>query len=752
MSIVYPYLISTLDTLVHIDTRNILYTSSNILVYISTNSLTNGKITIRDIGGNSVYFEKYSIIISTIDNILFDDGSSSQIIQAPYGFLTINGNTRLRNWSLLDLYCDFSRGSADTITITSSLNVSSMFISSILCSGNISTQNMNVQSIPIQNNNILGTFSTLSTLIQESSYVRNSAMQTAFSNMQNTGYITLTSLNSNLENLANSQYISQPLISSLTLQSTITNLINSNIYISRNVPGSNNGLQYYTSGSSISSISSSTTCIYSVNPLYTILPSSINIISLVSETSRLIKNPNGIAIGKDGTIYITDSVKHIIIMINQPNNICSIIGGNSGSSGYLDGLTSLFNNPTGIAVYNNIIYIADTGNNRIRTLQYSNAGWIASTLSGNLLAGNNDGSGIYALFNSPQGLAIDDSGTFLYVADTLNNSIRRISLVSSPANAVTTMNWIPSNVFAPKAISIDSSGRIWILGQSRSDTITAIINVNIRSNRILLININDIKSVITAFAVYSDAPIFYHPITHKLYTFNQTKHLLSVDTSLVSIIIPNISFAITPINISFVSDCVSIGGSSTYVYGGSGYPSTQNGNGSFAYLSSLTYMAYSSSGTVYACDIGSGAIRIIKLNNFVSNVGININGNVVVSNIYASSINGVYTTGTLLGTAGLSDRRIKTNIRPISNALEKVVSLRGVRYREILEDIRYNIGFIAQEVEKVVPELIYTDETPEQGKSIFYGDITALLIESVKQLKDRLDALEPRVRKLCSPS
>jgi hypothetical protein len=67
---------------------------------------------------------------------------------------------------------------------------------------------------------------------------------------------------------------------------------------------------------------------------------------------------------------------------------------------------------------------------------------------------------------------------------------------------------------------------------------------------------------------------------------------------------------------------------------------------------------------VYATDIGLGAIRIIKLNNFVCNTDVNINGNVFLPNIYSSTINGVYTTGTLLGTAGLSDQRIKTNIQP----------------------------------------------------------------------------------------
>jgi hypothetical protein len=83
---------------------------------------------------------------------------------------------------------------------------------------------------------------------------------------------------------------------------------------------------------------------------------------------------------------------------------------------------------------------------------------------------------------------------------------------------------------------------------------------------------------------------------------------------------------------------------------------------------------------------------------------------------------------------GNSDRRLKENITPITQALEKIQSLQGVYYtRNDLEDKRRNIGFIAQEVEEVVPEVVFTDFTEDKIKSIAYQNLTALLTEGIKE-------------------
>ena len=81
-----------------------------------------------------------------------------------------------------------------------------------------------------------------------------------------------------------------------------------------------------------------------------------------------------------------------------------------------------------------------------------------------------------------------------------------------------------------------------------------------------------------------------------------------------------------------------------------------------------------------------------------------------------------------------SDESIKTNIKPIENALEKVLQLRGVEFN-YKEHGTKSIGVIAQEIEKVFPELVYGGEI----KSVAYQNLVAVLIEAIKELNDKYE-------------
>ena len=100
----------------------------------------------------------------------------------------------------------------------------------------------------------------------------------------------------------------------------------------------------------------------------------------------------------------------------------------------------------------------------------------------------------------------------------------------------------------------------------------------------------------------------------------------------------------------------------------------------------------------------------------------------------------IYSSGTV---TAASDITLKKNITTIDNALDKVCNLRGVEF-DYIESGEHNIGVIAQEVEKVLPELVHTDST----KSVAYGNLTAVLIEAVKELKKENDALSARIKSL----
>jgi hypothetical protein len=86
----------------------------------------------------------------------------------------------------------------------------------------------------------------------------------------------------------------------------------------------------------------------------------------------------------------------------------------------------------------------------------------------------------------------------------------------------------------------------------------------------------------------------------------------------------------------------------------------------------------------------------------------------------------------------LSDRRIKSNIRPIEDALNLISRLEGVRYANALGEQR--VGVIAQEVNEVIPEVVI--QNADGLYSVAYGNIVGVLIEAVKELSARVDELE----------
>ncbi len=101
-------------------------------------------------------------------------------------------------------------------------------------------------------------------------------------------------------------------------------------------------------------------------------------------------------------------------------------------------------------------------------------------------------------------------------------------------------------------------------------------------------------------------------------------------------------------------------------------------------------------------------------------------------------------TGTLSATifTSLSDKTQKTNIRPIENSIELVKQLEGVRYDWINND-KPSIGVIAQDIEKVLPEVV---EMNTNGlKSVSYGNIVGVLIEAIKEQQVRIEELERKL-------
>jgi sugar lactone lactonase YvrE len=134
--------------------------------------------------------------------------------------------------------------------------------------------------------------------------------------------------------------------------------------------------------------------------------------------------PFGLALDSEGTLYIADAGESNRIRKLAPDGAISTLAG--GAEGYADGAgaSASFHTPSALALdREGNLYVADTGNNRIRKVTKEG---VVTTLAGDGTAGFRDGPAAQAQFNAPVGLAVDaDRG--VYVADTYNDRIRLIT-------------------------------------------------------------------------------------------------------------------------------------------------------------------------------------------------------------------------------------------------------------------------------------------------------------------------------------
>jgi sugar lactone lactonase YvrE len=191
--------------------------------------------------------------------------------------------------------------------------------------------------------------------------------------------------------------------------------------------------------------------------------------------------PYGVAVDGSGNVYIADLTNDTIRVISTAGQV-RMLAGSPGNPGSQDGLGSgaQFNGPSGVAVdgFGNV-FVADQYNETIRKVTAQGVVTTVAGLAG--VVGSVDGNGPGARFNSPAGLALDAAGN-LYVADTGNDSIRKVT----QAGVVTTfagLAGIPGSLDAvgtnarfssPVGLALDSSGVLYV-ADSGNNTIRKII-------------------------------------------------------------------------------------------------------------------------------------------------------------------------------------------------------------------------------------------------------------------------------------
>ncbi|MGA2016985.1 MAG: MBG domain-containing protein [Opitutaceae bacterium] len=185
--------------------------------------------------------------------------------------------------------------------------------------------------------------------------------------------------------------------------------------------------------------------------------------------SARFSDPMGVAVDAGGNLYVADAGSNTIDEI-APGGAMTILAGTPGVKGSADGTgpAAQFDGPSGVAVdASGNVYVCDTGNNTVRKIA---AGGVVTTLAGTPgTRGSADGAGPAAQFSSPDGIAVDGGGN-VYVADTNNSTIRRITA----AGAVTTLAGAAgvagsedgpgseAQFLVPYGVAVDSAGNVYV--------------------------------------------------------------------------------------------------------------------------------------------------------------------------------------------------------------------------------------------------------------------------------------------------
>jgi DNA-binding beta-propeller fold protein YncE len=309
--------------------------------------------------------------------------------------------------------------------------------------------------------------------------------------------------------------------------------------------------------------------------------------------------PSGVAVDSAGNVYVADTSNHTIRKIT-PSRVVSTLAGLAGSLGSANGAgcAARFYNPSGVAVDSaGNVYVADEGNSTIRKITPSGVSTFAG-LAGT--PGSADGTGSAARFNHPRDVAVDNGTGNVYVADSFNNTIRKIT----PSGVVTTFAGSASSppgsangtgsdarFHFPRGVAVDSAGNVYV-ADTTNDTIRKITP----------------SQVVTTFAGSAGMPgsddgtgsaaRFYHP--REVAVDNSTGNVYVGDSDNHTI------RKITPSHVV------------TTFAGSPGMPGSHDGTGSAARFYFPLGVAVDNAGNVYVADRYNYTIRKITPSRVVS--------------------------------------------------------------------------------------------------------------------------------------
>jgi len=308
-------------------------------------------------------------------------------------------------------------------------------------------------------------------------------------------------------------------------------------------------------------------------------------------TNAAFSNPQSMVFDTQNNMYVCDTNNHIIRKVT-PDGVTSLFAGKQGTGTFVDGTGSAagFFNPGAIAIdSSNNLYVADTGNHRVRKITQTG---IVNTLAGSGTPGSNDGTGTSATFNSPAGVAID-SNYNVWVSEFDGYRIRRITQPTSNVttiagnNNATLVNGTGTNASFrnPRGIIFDTQGNLYV-----ADNYNHVIRRVTAAGVVTTVVGNSNPPLIGYYDAQGSNAMFSYPTG------------LAIDRSNNLYISDNGNRAIRRVNMTNLQ-----------VSTIAGTPGNADGVGTFAKFSSIWGLAIDSNGTLYASDTNTHQIKRVNV-------------------------------------------------------------------------------------------------------------------------------------------